>query len=67
MDLLVFDYSMDTNSSVIMSKAKKGEEQLALNFADLQADAGDSTFSINWWDFKHNDVYLMARRKDPTN
>jgi hypothetical protein len=27
--------------------------------------AGDKAFNINWWTYKHNNVFLMARKLNP--
>lgn len=60
-ELIVFDYDPAKNTSVILASLEKS----SLNFQDLQAAQGDKPFILNWWKFKHNNVFIMARKINP--
>jgi hypothetical protein len=60
-EVLLFDYDPTQEISATMSN----EEIPSQNFAGIQAEYGEKPFKINWWTYKHSNVFIMARKINP--
>ena len=60
-EVMLFDYDPIENVSITMSNLDKP----AMNLAEVQAEYGDKPFKVNWWTFKHSNVFIMARKVNP--
>jgi hypothetical protein len=69
-EFVLFDYDLATNTSKILEDHSGEEESLVVvDMIHLAEEAEDKPVKVKWVDFKHSDLYLIARKvnlQDPT-